>query len=100
MSWRSVAQHWVMRLLWWVGYPFAEWEAKPSPSVPRTPLGRVPHVILFPACEVCGRVSSGLKTHDGHWRCLDHKGVSCDVCGRAVTLPSLPDQSWRCAAHG
>ncbi len=53
-------------------------------------------------CEVCGTALplTTHRTHDGHWRCVAHKGVTCDVCGRALPPVSLPDQAWQCAAHG
>lgn len=69
--------------------------ASPSVSVRSAP------VVVPPSCEVCGAPSTGLRSHDGHWRCLAHKGVTCDVCGRAVIeVVTLPDQAWTCATHG
>ncbi len=73
----------------------------PTPPAAASMVVRVPIApAVTPVCEVCGAASTGLRSHDGHWRCLAHKGVRCDVCDRAIPPMTLPDQSWRCSAHG
>ena len=100
MSWLTVGRRWFDRLQRWIGFLLIGdqgYEFLPGPQLP--PVAR-PVPPSAPACEVCQEPSTGLRTHDGHWRCARHKGVSCDVCGRALPVLSLPDHSWRCAIHG
>lgn len=84
----------------------ADWFVAPA-AAPDTrggsPIPSPAPVVNVPPCEVCGAPSLPLRSHDGHWRCLPHKGVTCDVCDRAIVMPpsaALPDQAWTCATHG
>jgi hypothetical protein len=110
MSWKTLGQRWI--LLWQRWLAFFSWADLSGPSFsvePPTPapavsasLNRVALVVDTPVCEVCGKESTGLKTHDGHWRCAEHKNVACEKCGHAISVPPPLKEhiNWVCAAHG
>lgn len=118
MSWRTVWQRIFTWFEQWFGMqyfamdgagsqgpPIAEPERLSHPAPPTRTHTRVVASVRLPGkwepppCEVCGESATPIRTHDGHWRCSAHKGVTCDVCGRAVPAETLPDQSWRCRVH-
>lgn len=110
MSWKTLGQRWM--LIWQRWLALFTWTDLDGPSLSVSPpvpapivsasLNRVSLFVDTPVCEVCGKDSTGLKTHDGHWRCAEHKAVRCEKCGHAITPrdPLKESIGWVCAAHG